>query len=41
MSDEAGEFEERVRAADLIQQYEAKIAVLERVVGRQTPGSIF
>jgi hypothetical protein len=25
------------RAADLLQEYEAKIAVLERMVGRQSP----
>ena len=32
---EAGEFDEDARAADLIQQYEARIAALERLVGRQ------
>jgi transposase len=32
---EAGAFDEDARAADLIQQYEAKIAALERMVGRQ------
>jgi len=33
---EAGEFEEDARAADLIQEYEARIAALERLVGKQT-----
>lgn len=34
---EAGEFDdEEAEAADLLQQYEAKIAALERLVGRQT-----
>ncbi len=32
---EAGAFDEDVQAADLIQDYEAKIAALERMVGRQ------
>ena len=32
---EAGALEEDVQAADLIQEYEAKIAALERMVGRQ------
>jgi len=32
---EAGEFNEEAEAADLLQQYEAKIAALERLVGRQ------
>ena len=32
---EAGAFDEDVQAADLIQEYEAKIAALERLVGRQ------
>jgi transposase len=32
---EAGAFDEDARAADLIQVYEAKIAALERMVGRQ------
>lgn len=32
---EAGAFEEDARAADLIQEYEARIAALERLVGRQ------
>ena len=32
---EAGALDEDVRAADLIQEYEAKIAALERMVGRQ------
>ena len=34
---EAGEFDdEEAKTADLLQQYEAKIAALERLVGRQT-----
>ena len=33
---EAGEFDEEVAAADLLAGYEAKIAALERMVGRQT-----
>src|SRR4249919_1811891 len=33
---EGGAFDEDARAADLIQEYEAKIAALERLVGRQT-----
>ena len=32
---EAGAFEDDVRAADFLQEYEAKIAALERLVGRQ------
>ena len=32
---EAGAFDEDARAADLLQEYEAKIAALERLVGRQ------
>ena len=32
---EAGAFDDEVQAADLLQQYEAKIAALERLVGRQ------
>ena len=32
---EAGAFDEEARAADLLQEYEAKIAALERMVGRQ------
>lgn len=32
---EAGEFEDDAHAADLLQAYEAKIAALERMVGRQ------
>lgn len=32
---EAGAFDEDARAADLIQAYEARIAALERLVGRQ------
>ena len=31
----AGAFDEDARAADLLQEYEAKIAALERMVGRQ------
>jgi transposase-like protein len=31
---EAGEFDEDARAADLIQEYEARTAALERLVGR-------
>ena len=33
---EAGAFDDDAQAADLIQEYEAKIAALERMVGRQT-----
>jgi transposase len=33
---EAGDFEEDAAAADLLQQYEARIAALERFVGKQT-----
>lgn len=32
---EAGAFDEDARAADLIPEYEARIAALERLVGRQ------
>ena len=32
---EAGEFEEDAAAADVVQQYEARIAALERLVGKQ------
>jgi transposase-like protein len=32
---EAGAFDEDAQAADLIQEYEARIAALERLVGRQ------
>src|SRR5512144_1574457 len=32
---EAGAYDEDARAADLLQEYEAKIAALERLVGRQ------
>lgn len=32
---EAGAFDEDARAADLIQEYEARIAARERIVGRQ------
>src|SRR5271156_6338823 len=32
---EAGAFDEDARAADLLQEYEAKIAALERMVGRR------
>jgi transposase len=32
---EHGAFEDDVRAADLLQEYETKIATLERLVGRQ------
>jgi transposase len=32
---EAGDFDEDAAAADLIQQYEARIAALERLVGKQ------
>ena len=32
---EAGDFNEDAQAADLLQQYEARIAALERLVGRQ------
>ena len=34
---EAGAFDEDARAADLLQEYEAKTAALERMVGRQAP----
>ena len=32
---EAGTFDDDARAADLIQEYEARLAALERLVGRQ------
>jgi transposase len=32
---EAGAFDDDARAADLLQEYEAKVAALERMVGRQ------
>jgi len=32
---EAGEFDDDAEAADLLQAYEAKVAALERLVGRQ------
>ena len=32
---ESGAFDEDARAADLLQEYEARIAALERMVGRQ------
>ena len=32
---EAGEFDDEAQAADLLQAYEARIAALERLVGRQ------
>ena len=32
---EAGAFDEEAQAADLLQQYEAKISALERLIGRQ------
>ena len=32
---EAGALDEDAQAADLLQEYEAKIAALERMVGRQ------
>ena len=32
---EAGAFDDDAQAADLLQHYEAKIAALERMVGRQ------
>lgn len=32
---EAGAFDEDARAADLLQEYEARIAALERQVGKQ------
>jgi transposase len=32
---EAGAFDEDAQAADMLQEYEAKIAALERMVGRQ------
>jgi transposase len=37
MKFEAGAFDEDAEAADLLQEYEAKIAALERMVGRQAP----
>ena len=35
MKFEAGAFDKDAKAADLLQEYEAKIAALERMVGRQ------
>ena len=35
---EAGALDDDVQAADLLQEYEAKIAALERMVGRQAFG---
>lgn len=35
MKFEAGAFDEDAEAADLLQEYDAKIAALERMVGRQ------
>ena len=35
---EAGGFDEDAQAADMVQEYEAKIAALERLVGRQAAG---
>ena len=32
---ESGAFDDEFQASDLLQQYEAKIAALERLVGRQ------
>jgi len=37
---EAGALDENVQAADLIQEFEAKIAALERMVSHQAPRSI-
>ena len=34
---EAGALDDDVQAADLMQEYEAKVATLERLVGRQAP----
>ena len=34
---EAGAFDDDAEAADLLQHYEAKIAALERMVGRASP----
>ena len=36
---EAGAFDEDVRAADLLQEYEAKIAAPERMAGRHSKSS--
>jgi transposase len=36
---EAGAFDEGARAADLLPEYGARIAALERLVGRQGPSS--
>ena len=36
---EAGDFDEDAAAADLLQQYEARIAALERLVGKQALGA--
>lgn len=38
---EAGAFDDDARAADLIQEYEARIAALERLVGRQALELVF
>lgn len=38
---EAGTFDDEAAAADAIQAYEARIAALERLVGRQALGSSF
>ena len=38
---EAGAFEDETEAADLHQQYEAKIAALERLVGRRALEIVF
>jgi hypothetical protein len=38
---EAGALDEDAQAADLLQEYEAKIAALERMVGRQALGIEF
>lgn len=35
--DEEGAFDDDSQAADLIQEYEARIAALERLVGKQAP----
>ena len=35
---QAGAFDEDAAAADLLQQYEARIAALERLVGKQAQG---
>jgi transposase len=38
---EAGAFDDEARAADLLQEYEAKIAALERMVGGKRLSSSF